>query len=143
MVRAATADLRSLGLVRAGPDPGFVHQAVRDTVLETMSPDELSREHARAAHVTFLGGRPDEEVAAHLLAADPVEDTWAVPVLRGAAHQALRRGAPKAAATYLRCALQQPPQTAERGPLLLQLAVATSHYDAPRRCRTPPARWKS
>lgn len=130
VVRAAAADLRSLGLVRAGPDPGFVHQVVRDTIVQTMSPDELSREHARAAQVTFLSGRPDEEVAAHLLAADPVEDTWAVPVLRGAAHQALRRGAPEAAATYLRCALRQPPQAAERGPLLLQLAVATSHYDA-------------
>ncbi|WP_329172378.1 AAA family ATPase [Streptomyces decoyicus] len=130
VVRAAVADLRSLGLVRAGPDPGFVHQVVGDTVLETMSPDELSREHARAARVSFLCGRPDEEVAAHLLAADPVADTWAVPALRGAAYQALRRGAPEAAATYLRCALQQPLQTAERGPLLLQLAVATGHYDA-------------
>ncbi|MEU8916210.1 LuxR C-terminal-related transcriptional regulator [Streptomyces nigrescens] len=130
VVRAAAADLRSLGLVRAEPDPGFLHQVVRNTVLETMAPGELSRDHARAAQVTFLSGRPDEETAAHLLAADPVEDPWAVLVLRGAAHQALRRGAPEAAATYLRCALRQPPQPAERGPLLLQLAVATSHYDA-------------
>ncbi|UKY47848.1 helix-turn-helix transcriptional regulator [Streptomyces inhibens] len=130
VVQAAAAELRSLGLVRAEPDPGFVHPVVRDTVLEMMSPDEVSRGHARAAHVTFLGGRPDEEVAAHLLAADPTEDTWAVPSLRRAADQALRRGAPEAAATYLRCALRQPPQAAERGPLLLQLAVATSHYNA-------------
>ncbi len=130
VVRSAAADLRSLGLLRAGDDPCFVHQVVRDTVLATMSCEELGQGHARAAHISYLGGRPDEEVAAHLLAADPVRGGWAVPVLRGAAAQALRRGAPEAAVTYLRFALNQCPQAAERGSVLLQLGVAASHYDA-------------
>ncbi|GAA5611680.1 hypothetical protein Spla01_02835 [Streptomyces platensis] len=130
VVRAAASDLRGLGLLRADGDLSFVHEVVRDTILETMSPEELGQRHARAAHVSYLGGRPDEEIAAHLLAADPVPGTWAVPVLRRAADEALRRGAPEQAAGYLRCALRQPAQAAESGPVLLQLAVATSSSNA-------------
>ncbi|MFD5393180.1 ATP-binding protein [Streptomyces sp. NPDC127097] len=130
VVRAVAWDLRGTGLLRADGELGFVHPVVRDTVLETMCPDELSRGHARAAQVSYFGGRPDEEVAEHLLAADPVQGAWAVPVLRGAAREALRRGAPERAAGYLRCALRQPPQTGERGPVLLQLAAVTSCYNA-------------
>ncbi|MEU9118787.1 AAA family ATPase [Streptomyces sp. NPDC048506] len=130
VVRAAASDLRGLGLLRADGEPGFVHQVVRDTVLATMSPDELSRGHARAAQVSYFSGRPDEEAAAHLLAADPVQGAWAVPVLRGAAREALRRGAPERAADYLHCALRQPPQAGACGPVLLQLATVTSCYNA-------------
>lgn len=130
VVRAAAADLWSLGLLRSGGDPCFVHQVVRETVLATMSPEERGQGHARAAHVSYLAGRPDEEVAAHLLAAGPVEGAWAVTVLRRAADEALHRGAPEVAVTYLRSALGQRPGAAERGPILLQLGVAAGHYDA-------------
>lgn len=130
VVRAAAADLWSLGLLRSGGEPCFIHEVVRDTVLATMSPEERGEGHARAAHVSHLAGRPDEEVAAHLLAAGPVEGAWAVPVLRRAADEALHRGAPDVAVTYLRSALGRHPQAAERGPLLLQLGVAAGHYDA-------------
>ncbi|QIK11126.1 helix-turn-helix transcriptional regulator [Streptomyces sp. ID38640] len=130
VLRAAASDLRGLGLLRADTAPSFVHEAVRDTVLETMSAEELGQQQASAAHVSYLDGRSDEEVAAHLLAADPVQGTWAVPVLRRAADEALRRGAPDRAASSLRCALRQPPQAAEKGPVLLRLAVATSCCNA-------------
>ncbi|WP_433856031.1 ATP-binding protein [Streptomyces kronopolitis] len=130
VVRAAADDLWSLGLLRSGGEPCFLHQVVRDTVLATMSPEERGQGHARAAQVSHLAGRPDEEVAAHLLAAGPVEGSWAVPVLRRAADEALHRGAPDVAVTYLRSALGRQPGAAERGPLLLQLGVAAGHYDA-------------
>ncbi|MFG2192166.1 ATP-binding protein [Streptomyces sp. NPDC048639] len=129
VVRAAASDLRALGLLRA-EGQRFVHRAVRDTVLATFSPEELGREHARAAQVSYLGGRPDEEVAAHLLAAGPVVGEWVLLVLRRAADAALVRGAPEVAVTYLRSALNQPLQSAERGSVLFQLGIAAGHYDA-------------
>lgn len=130
VVLSAAQDLRSLGLLRADGDLRFTHLVVRDTVLGMLSPEELGAGHARAAQVSCLSGRPDEEVAAHLLAAGPVHGSWVLPVLRRAAGQALHRGAPETAVTYLRSALHQPLDDAERARVLLELGTAASHYDA-------------
>lgn len=130
VVLSAAQDLRSLGLLRADGDLRFTHPVVRDTVLGVLSPEELGAGHARAAQVSCLSGRPDEEVAAHLLAAGPVHGSWVLPVLRRAAGQALHRGAPETAVTYLRSALHQPLDDAERARVLLELGTAASHYDA-------------
>lgn len=130
VVLSAAQDLRSLGLLRADGDLRFTHPVVRDTVLGMLSPEELGAGHARAAQVSCLSGRPDEEVAAHLLAAGPVHGSWVLPVLRRAAGQALHRGAPETAVTYLRSALHQPLDDAERARVLLELGTAASHYDA-------------
>ncbi|WP_328730983.1 AAA family ATPase [Streptomyces caniferus] len=130
VVLSAAEDLRSLGLLRAGGDLRFTHPVVRDTVLGMLPPEELGAGHARAAQVSCLSGRPDEEVAAHLLAAGPVHGSWVLPVLRRAATQALRRGAPETAVTCLRAALNQPLDGAERARVLLELGTAASHYDA-------------
>ncbi|MGA4950273.1 helix-turn-helix transcriptional regulator [Streptomyces lydicamycinicus] len=130
VVQSAAEELRSLGLLRADGDPRFTHPVVRDTVLATLSPEELGVGHARAAQVSCLSGRPDEEVAAHLLAAGPVHGSWVLPALRRAATEALRRGAPETAVTYLRSALHQPLDEPERARVLLELGTAASHYDA-------------
>ncbi|MEU6327950.1 AAA family ATPase [Streptomyces sp. NPDC047049] len=130
VVLSAAQDLRSLGLLRADGDLRFTHRVVRDTVLGMLSPEELGAGHARAAQVSCLSGRPDEEVAAHLLAAGPVHGSWVLPVLRRAAGQALHRGAPETAVTYLRAALHQPLDDPERARVLLELGTAASHYDA-------------
>ncbi|BCK66716.1 LuxR family transcriptional regulator [Streptomyces libani subsp. rufus] len=130
VVQSAAEELRSLGLLRADGDPRFTHPVVRDTVLATLSPEELGVGHARAAQVSCLSGRPDEEVAAHLLAAGPVHGSWVLPALRRAATEALRRGAPETAVTYLRSALHQPLDEPEHARVLLELGTAASHYDA-------------
>lgn len=130
VVQSAAGELRSLGLLRADGNPRFTHPVVRDTVLATLSPEELGVGHARAAQVSCLSGRPDEEVAAHLLAAGPVHGSWVLPALRRAATEALRRGAPETAVTYLRSALHQPLDESERARVLLELGTAASHYDA-------------
>ncbi|KOG49194.1 helix-turn-helix transcriptional regulator [Streptomyces decoyicus] len=130
VVLSAAEDLRSLGLLRADGDLRLTHPVVRDTVLGTLSPEELGVGHARAAQVSCLSGRPDEEVAAHLLAAGPVHGSWVLPALRRAATQALRRGAPETAVTYLHAALNQPLDAPERARVLLELGTAASHYDA-------------
>ncbi|MGD3112339.1 AAA family ATPase [Streptomyces sp. YGL11-2] len=130
VVRSAAEELRSLGLLRADGDPGFTHPVVRDTVLGMLSPEELGAGHARAAQVSCLSGRPDEEVAAHVLAAGPVRGPWVLPVLRRAASEAVHRGAPETAVTYLRSALDQALDAPERARVLLELGTAASHYDA-------------
>ncbi|MFE1173217.1 AAA family ATPase [Streptomyces sp. NPDC058773] len=130
VVQSAAEELRSLGLLRADGDPRFTHPVVRDTVLATLTPEERGAGHARAAQVSSLSGRPDEEVAAHLLAAGPVHGSWVLPALRRAATEALRRGAPETAVTYLRSALHQPLDEPERARVLLELGTAASHYDA-------------
>ncbi|NUK10215.1 AAA family ATPase [Streptomyces lunaelactis] len=129
VIRSAAAELHSSGLLRAGDGLRFVHPVVREVVLAQWPPQEIGEAHARAAHVLHLSGRPDEEVAAHLLAAGPVPGHWVLTVLRRAAGEALRRGAAEAAVTYLRHAVHQPVQPGERAQVLLQLAVAASHYD--------------
>ncbi|MFI9075203.1 AAA family ATPase [Streptomyces sioyaensis] len=129
VIRCAAAELHALGLLRAGEDLCFVHPVVRETVRAQWSPQEVGEAHARAARVLHLGGRPDEEVAAHLLAAGPVQGGWAVAVLRRAAEEAVRRGAAETAVTYLRHAVHQPITPEEQAQVLLQLATAASHYD--------------
>ncbi|MEV5598992.1 AAA family ATPase [Streptomyces sp. NPDC052496] len=129
VVRSAGAELHSLGLLGAGDEPRFVHRVVREAVLAEWTPQEVGAAHARAAQVSHLSGRPDEEVAAHVMAAGPVPGSWPLAVLRRAAGEALRRGAAETAVTYLRHAVFQPAAPQEHAQVLVQLAVAASHYD--------------
>ncbi|MEU2793008.1 AAA family ATPase [Streptomyces sp. NPDC007100] len=129
VVRSAAAELHALGLLGAGDEPRFVHRVVREAVLAEWPPQEVGAAHARAAQVLYLSGRPDEEVAAHVMAAGPVPGSWPLVVLRRAAAEALRRGAAETAVTYLRHAVFQPAAPGERARVLLELAVAASHYD--------------
>ncbi|WP_244409554.1 ATP-binding protein [Streptomyces albofaciens] len=129
VVRSAGAELHALGLLGAGDEPRFVHRVVREAVLAEWTPQEVGAAHANAAQVLHLSGRPDEEVAAHVMAAGTVSGDWPMAVLRRAAGEALRRGAPETAVTYLRHAVFQPATPAEHARVLLELAVAASHYD--------------
>ncbi|MEU6081233.1 AAA family ATPase [Streptomyces sp. NPDC047108] len=129
VIRSAAARLQASGLLRDGEDMRFVHPVVRDVVLAEWTPQEVGEAHARAARVLHLSGGREEEVAAHLLAAGPVQGRWALPVLRRAADDALRRGAAETAVTYLRHAVHQPDEGAETARVLLDLATAAGYYD--------------
>jgi hypothetical protein len=65
-----------------------------------------------------------DSVAAHLLLAELGGDRWAVTRLRAAAAGALGRGAPDAAARYLRRALREPPDRDERQAVSRELGLA-------------------
>jgi DNA-binding CsgD family transcriptional regulator len=81
--------------------------------------------HRRAAEL--LDGEAEgalPRVAAHLLACGPAGDRWVVQRLAEAAREALERGAPEIAASCVRRALAEPPETAERAALLLSLGSA-------------------
>ncbi|HKN53845.1 MAG TPA: LuxR C-terminal-related transcriptional regulator, partial [Amycolatopsis sp.] len=89
--------------------------------------DEL---HRQAARLLYENGHPAEAVAARLLAAPGVRESWAPDVLRSAAAQARRRHAPERAARYLRRALLD--STAggqDRARLLVDLAATEREFD--------------
>ncbi|GAA1112620.1 ATP-binding protein [Streptomyces javensis] len=127
---AALRDLHQLGLVAAEQEPRFLHRVVQDAVESSMTVAERERLHDAAAALMYHNGRPAELVAAQLLAVTSSDHPWAVEVLRAAADTALRRGAPRTAARYLRRALLDGSLTGEgRARLLIDLATAERGFD--------------
>ncbi|MFD0448183.1 hypothetical protein ACFQ10_46870 [Streptomyces indonesiensis] len=103
---------------------------VQDAVESSMTVAERERLHDAAAALMYHNGRPAELVAAQLLAVTSSDHPWAVEVLRAAADTALRRGAPRTAARYLRRALLDGSLTGEgRARLLIDLATAERGFD--------------
>ena len=121
---AAAADaLVAQGILSVGRRLEFVHPLVRAAVREQVPPAERLLAHARAARMLDSAGVSTDAVAAHLMAAEPERDAWAVERLREAARSATRRGAPETAARYLRRALQEPPPGRERAGVLFELGA--------------------
>jgi DNA-binding CsgD family transcriptional regulator len=112
-------------LVRAdvlAPDEGlaFVHPIVRAAIYEELAPGERRERHAAAAQTLARAGAPPERVAAHVV----LGGTADAAVLRAAAASAERRGAPDAAAGYLRRALDDPgPSATTRAEILIELGT--------------------
>lgn len=123
--------LRRLGLLTEDQLPRFVHPVVREVLEEAVPAAERDRLHAAAASLLHFGGHPAEEVAAQLLAITTKQGAWAVETLRAAADAALRRGAPRTAARYLRRALLDcPSYDVDRARLLVDLATAERDFSA-------------
>ena len=106
--------------------PRFVHPLVQSAIYEEIPASDRATLHARAAEQLARAGADPESIAAHLLAADPADDTEAVTALRAAAATALSRGAPDVAARYLRRALAEPPGDDDQIPIIGELGVAAS-----------------
>ncbi|MFJ6480060.1 AAA family ATPase [Streptomyces sp. NPDC091682] len=122
--------LHRLGLLVADGVPGFVHPVVQDAAESAMTMDERGSWHERAAVLLHEAGHSAEEVAAQLTAAATPGNSWSAAVLRTAADAALRRGAPRQAARFLRRALLDSPEQGEdRARLLIDLAAAENAYD--------------
>lgn len=109
----------------------FAHPVVRTLVYDELGALKRMRWHARAARLVAEAGAPADAVALHLLSANPQRDPDVVAQLRGAARDALTRGAPDAAVTYLRRALQEPPPAADLGALLGELGEAEASAGDP------------
>lgn len=105
--------------------PRFVHSIVREAVQASMTEAVAGHEQGRAAELLAAEDASLELVAIHLLVAERTGDPAVVGQLRAAAADAAARGAPQAAVTYLRRALDElPPQASERVEVLLELARA-------------------
>ncbi|MEU2687079.1 AAA family ATPase [Streptomyces hygroscopicus] len=127
---AALRDLHQLGLLAAEKKPRFLHRVVQDAVESSMTVAERERLHDAAAALLYHRGRPAELVAAQLMAVTTSDHPWAVEVLRAAADTALRCGAPRTAARYLRRALLDGSLAGEgRARLLIDLATAERGFD--------------
>jgi DNA-binding CsgD family transcriptional regulator len=129
---AHAADL----LVRAGVLEsdrriGFTHSIVRAAVYAELPPGERALSHAGAARALAAENAPIGEIAAHLLAATPVGDPWAVDMLVAAARHAQAQGAPDVAAAHLQRALAEPPAEELRATLLAELGMAEAQAQVP------------
>lgn len=122
VLRARDA-LVSADLMLAGPPMTFAHPIVAASVYHAIPRGQRSLAHAAAARLLADDGADVEDVAAHLLIAEPGTAADALGTLRAAARVARTRGAPESAATYLERALLEP--TAEARPdVLHELAQA-------------------
>ena len=117
------------GLTRAGilaeqRKLDFVHPIVRRAIYSSIPPSDRALLHSKAARLLEHAAGSLEEIAAHLLVAEPEGAAWRVAALRGAAARASERGAPDAAVAYLRRALAEPPAGPERAWVLTELGNA-------------------
>jgi DNA-binding CsgD family transcriptional regulator len=119
------------GLLSDTQPVGFVHPLVRAAVLSEMPEPRRAADHARAARLLSDDGAAPDAVAAHLLLAEPGGAEWVVAALRFAAAEALGRGAPAAAVSYLRRALHEPPPKPDRLATSRELGVALLRADEP------------
>ncbi|HKT00838.1 MAG TPA: AAA family ATPase [Rugosimonospora sp.] len=116
--------LRRIGVLAADGAARFGHPSIRAVLAETaMTAGERAAGHAGAAEVLYADGAPAEQVATHLLRAEPGTGGWRLAVLREAARVVRGRGLPEAAATYLRRALREPVHAAQRADLVLELGT--------------------
>jgi DNA-binding CsgD family transcriptional regulator len=131
--RQAADDLVRADLFVPAERLGFVHPIVRAALYEDLAPGERQARHAAAAEALAREGASAERVTAHLLLTPPAGDQHRVATLRSAAAAAAHRGAPRAAATYLRRALAESPAEQERGEILAELGwyeVTTMQFEA-------------
>jgi DNA-binding CsgD family transcriptional regulator len=125
----AAAALARVDVLRPQPPLGFVHPLIRAAVYEALTPLARDSGHARAARLLADADAEPERVAAHLLRTPAAANAQVVGALRDAARRAGSRGAAESAVAYLRRALAEPPLTAERADLLLELGAAETLVD--------------
>lgn len=104
----------------------FIHPLVRGAIYTATPPGQRASAHARAADVLSATGAPIEDVAGHLLRAEPAGRPEVVARLRAAAADATARGAAAVSAGYLRRALLEPPSAYDHLPVLRDLGAAES-----------------
>jgi DNA-binding CsgD family transcriptional regulator len=109
----------------------FAHPIVRTAVYESLPPGERALAHAEAAALLERDGADAERLALHLLRSEPGGDPRVAGRLRAAAAAASGRGAPGAAADYLRRALDEPPDPADRPAILLELGIDLARERTP------------
>ncbi|HYK31498.1 MAG TPA: AAA family ATPase [Streptosporangiaceae bacterium] len=125
---AAAADqiaaLSGAGLIDDTRPLVFVHPIVRNAIYRDLTATQRARAHRHAAKLLMDEDAPSELVAAQLLLSDPSGDADVAAALRGAAADALARGAPDVAVTYLTRALTEPPPAPARAEVLMELGIA-------------------
>ena len=131
LARTLATGLVDLSVLVPGEPLRFVHPVVRTAIYAELSAEERADLHARAARL-LVDHRADQAAAAvHLLATTPSGDPAVVAMLRDAARSALAGGAPDTAATLLRRALDEPPDSELRPRVLFELGNAEHEIGDP------------
>lgn len=125
-VAAALDSLEAAGIVTDARPVGFVHPIVQSAIYSAIPAGKRARLHGLAAAILRDEAATPERVASHLLAVEPAGDAGTVELLVAAAREALARGAPSSAISYLRRALAEPPRADARAALLAELGAAES-----------------
>jgi DNA-binding CsgD family transcriptional regulator len=128
--QAATRLVR-VDLFRDADPIEFFHPVVRSALYDTIDAGTRIVLHRRAADILAAAGAPPERAAGHLLQVAPAGDPSVVRALQIAADRALASGAYTTAVDYLRRALAEPPEGAERFEVLLELGLAERRIGAP------------
>jgi DNA-binding CsgD family transcriptional regulator len=128
---AALDRLAAAGVLEPGEPPRFTHPLVRDAVYDARPVAARASDHRRAAELLAGEGADPERVASHLMHARPAGSHRSVAELIVAAEQALGRGVPEAAATYLERALAEPPAADQRAQAMLNLGFAEALLGRP------------
>jgi DNA-binding CsgD family transcriptional regulator len=87
-VEAGLSELTAIGLLSEGR---FRHESVRQSILGTVAPPELTELHSRAAELMHDAGESNQAVAEHVIAAGRASSPWAIEVLYGTARAAASR----------------------------------------------------
>jgi DNA-binding CsgD family transcriptional regulator len=119
-----TARLMDEDILSSDVPPRFVHPVVRDVLEASLDRRERDAAHRSAARVRYADGALPGQVAAHLMAVRPLNDSWVTSRLEEAAQSALEGGAPGVAARLLDRALAEPAPDAERVRILRTAARA-------------------
>jgi DNA-binding CsgD family transcriptional regulator/mono/diheme cytochrome c family protein len=127
----ATGELVRAEILSPDAPLGFVHPLVRDAVYGELPPGQRELHHAKAAEVLAEAGAPSDRLAPQLLEVPRRGDAAVVEMLREAASDAGRRGAPESAVAYLRRALEEPPEPEAAPGVLFELGIAESTMNAP------------
>ncbi len=131
---AAAADALAASEILRPIDPGvlaFAHPLLASAVYADVGTGERSALHRRAAEILREEDISPERVAAHLLPSAGTGEDWVVDVLSTAASRALALGMPESAASYLRRALDEPPEPAMRSAVLRQLGTSEAATGLP------------
>ena len=119
--------LAAAGVLRSGYPFDFVYPVVRTSVYESLPAGRRATYHRRAAELLRDDEAPTATIAHHLLEAVPGHEQWVVDVLRAAAASEILS---ETRARYLRRAIAEPPEPAERAEILLELGrVESSLFD--------------
>ena len=123
--------LRAADVLAPGSMLEFGHPIVRAAIYESIPPGERALAHGQVAQLLDADGADAERQAPHLLRSEPAGDQRVVAVLREAARAASGRGSPGTAADYLRRALDEPPDPAQRPAVLLELGLSLAGERSP------------
>ncbi len=123
--------LAEVYLLRRDRPLSFVHPLERSTVYGEIDPVRRARAHAEAARLLDDQGAALDQVAHHLLLAEPTADEWSAELLERAALVHAKEGQYEFAVRCLARSLDESPDASTRSRRLLELSSAEAAMGRP------------